>query len=161
MQAARKPRLPIFEMLGAILIALVLLLFVMALINFTRPAQTPTGLVTAILTVIPAPTETPPPPAPENTPTPNGDVPQSPGTGVLYVGAYVQVTGTGGDGLRIRSGPGLSFEQQYLGLESEVFEIIAGPQDADDYIWWHLAAPYDNNINGWAVANYLQVGEQP
>jgi|APSaa5957512622_1039677.scaffolds.fasta_scaffold35381_2 hypothetical protein len=161
MQAARKHHLPIFEMLGAILIALVLLLFVMLLINLTRPAQTPTGLVTAILTVIPAPTETPTPPAPANTPTPQDDVPQSPGAGVLYVGAYVQVAGTGGDGLRIRSGPGLSYDQQYLGLESEVFEIIAGPQDADGYTWWHLSAPYDANINGWAVSNYLEVVDEP
>ena len=117
MKTPRKFRWPIFEIIGAILVAVGLLLIVLLMLNFTRPSKQPVGLVTAILTVIPAPTETPLPPAPENTPTPQADAPQGPGEGALYVGAYVQVTGTGGDGLRIRGGPGLSNEQQYLALE--------------------------------------------
>ena len=130
------------------------------LLNLTRLPRTPVGLVTAMLTVIPAPTETPVPPTPAPvTPSAIPDVPPAPGD--IVIGAYVQVSGTGGDGLRVREGPGLGYEPEFVGLESEVFQAIAGPQEVDGYIWWHLAAPYDESINGWAVSNYLEVVEEP
>ncbi len=160
MFSSLRRRIPFLEIFGAIIIGLGLLFFVLFLLNLTRPPRTPVGLVTAILAVIPAPTETPVPPTPEPvTPTAIPDVPPDPGG--IAIGTYVQVSGTGGDGLRVREGPGLGYEPQFVGLESEIFQTIAGPQEVDGYIWWHLAAPYDESINGWAVSNYLEVVDAP
>ncbi|RME05590.1 MAG: hypothetical protein D6803_08600, partial [Anaerolineae bacterium] len=118
--------------------------------------------ITAALTVIPAPTATPiPPTQPLPTPTPAVDVPAAPGEGVLFVGGYVQISGTGGDGLNLRAGPGLSFDPLYLGLEAEVFKVIEGPVQADGYTWWHLQSPSDAAVDGWGVANYLAPVESP
>ncbi|MEA2008106.1 MAG: hypothetical protein U9O54_03215 [Chloroflexota bacterium] len=108
----------------------------------------------AALTVIPAPTPTPTPPPvvlPEE-PTP---IP-SPGE-QIEIGSYVQVSGTGGDGLRIRSQHTLDGDVNCLGLEDEVFIVIAGPNLGDGYTWWHLESPSDQTRNGWAVSDYLQV----
>jgi hypothetical protein len=77
------------------------------------------------------------------------------------LGAFVQVTGTGGDGLRMRSKPGLDGEILFLGLEDEVFRVDGGPQEADGFIWWLLVAPYDETIQGWAVSNYLEIVQNP
>ena len=67
------------------------------------------------------------------------------------------MTGTGTTGLRIRAQPGLQGEVRFLGIEAEVFRIIDGPRQADDYTWWHLQAPYDESLHGWAVADFLSV----
>jgi hypothetical protein len=73
------------------------------------------------------------------------------------IGSYVQINRTGGLGLRIRSGPGTSSPQLFLGMDAEVFEITEGPIDADGFTWWNLVAPYDKNRSGWAASDYLDV----
>ena len=70
-------------------------------------------------------------------------------------GKYVQISGTGGVGLRIREGAGTSFNTNFLANESEVFKIIGGPIDADGITWYQLVAPYDDARQGWASAEYL------
>lgn len=158
----RRRSMPLVEIFFAILIGLGCVVLLLSVVSFTQPSQTPVGLVTAMLTVILAPTDTPAPPTLEAlTPTVMRDVPPEPGAGVLSIGNYVQVSGTEGDGLRLREGPGLSYDPQLLGLESEVFQIVDGPQQADGYTWWHLSAPYDQTRSGWAVSNYLLYVEQP
>jgi hypothetical protein len=77
------------------------------------------------------------------------------------VGAYVQITGTGGDGLRLRADPGLDGEVRFLALESEMFQVMDGPRQEGDYSWWFLVAPYDEKVKGWAVANYLTIVQNP
>lgn len=153
-------RFPLLELFLALIVGSGALIFILLLVNFSRPRQTPLGLVTAALTVIIAPSETPVPPTPIPM-TPTRDVPAGPGAGHLTVGGYVQVSGTQGDGLRVREGPGLGYEPLFLGLESEVFKIIDGPTSADGYTWWHLAAPFDETLNGWSVDNYLIPVEEP
>jgi hypothetical protein len=81
--------------------------------------------------------------------------------GVIAVGAYVQITGTGGDGLRLRTDPGLNSEVRLLGAEAEVFQVNEGPQEADGYTWWYLVGPYDSSRRGWAVANFLAIVQNP
>ncbi|MCX6054480.1 MAG: SH3 domain-containing protein [Chloroflexi bacterium] len=71
------------------------------------------------------------------------------------IGAYVQITGTGGVGLRIRENPGTGSETIFLANESEVFKIIGGPINNDQFNWWQLQAPYDKNRQGWAAADYI------
>jgi len=80
----------------------------------------------------------------------------------IAVGMYVQITGTGGEGLRLRSGPGVGQPPLFLGMDAEVFEVRDGPRSADGYTWWYLTAPYDEKRSGWAAANYLTVvAQQP
>ncbi|MBM3143605.1 MAG: hypothetical protein FJ010_01290 [Chloroflexi bacterium] len=156
----RLRKTPLLEITGVIAVGSGLLVLVLFLLDLSRPPRTPVGLVTVLLTVIPAPTETPVPATPAyETPVAVPDVPPAPGD--LTIGAYVQVSGTDGDGLRVREGPGLGYEPRFVGLESEIFQVIEGPLEADGYVWWRLAAPYDRNISGWAVSNYLEVVEEP
>jgi len=126
-----------------------------------RPATA--GQPTAVLTVVPAPTPTatprPSPTPPALTPTPMAPPPPLPGQ--IGVGVFVQVRGTGGDGLRVRQQPGLDATPLFLAREDEVFQVVAGPEIADGYTWWHLQAPYDARRSGWAVSNYLAVLPTP
>jgi hypothetical protein len=77
------------------------------------------------------------------------------------IGAFVEITGTGGDGLRLRAEPGLDSDVRMLGGEAEVFQIRDGPREADGYTWWYLVALIDETRNGWAVSNYLAVVQNP
>jgi hypothetical protein len=156
--------LNIWIILGAVFIALCLLCAVLSLVWFARPSQPQTTPATAVFYVIPYHTPTPIPATATPAPTgavSDGELPPSPPPGDLAEGAYVQVAGTGGDGLRMRSQAGLEGEVKFLGLESEVFQIADGPELVDGYTWWLLVAPYDPNIRGWAVSNYLQVVQNP
>ena len=73
----------------------------------------------------------------------------------------MQITGTGGDGLRLRTEPGLNADVRILGAEAEVFLVQDGPRQVDGYTWWDLVGPYDSTRRGWAVSNYLAVVQNP
>lgn len=138
--------------LGAILFAGFLLLVTAISIGWTSPLQSSTiGFAPADVTMIPAPTATSSAPA---TPTIDPFAP-SPTPSGLALGSYVQISGTEGQGLRIRSKPGLDGEFVFLGYDSEVFVVQEGPQTVDGYIWWYLVAPYDNTRAGWAASDFL------
>jgi len=82
------------------------------------------------------------------------------GLGVIFgAGIYVQISGTGGDGLRLRQQPGTGSEVMFMGYEAEVFKVMDGPKEQDGYIWWYLTAPYDESRSGWAASNFLTVIE--
>jgi hypothetical protein len=148
---------------GAVLLGVSLLCGLVLLLLVTRPGPDSTAPATAVVHVIPLPSATPviptPTPSPEQSPT--SPVPAGPGSGNLSIGAFVQVTGTWGDGLRLRAEPGLNGEVRFLGLESEVFQVRDGPRQVDDFTWWFLVAPYDESVQGWAVANYLVLVQNP
>ena len=148
---------------GAFLIGVGLLCGSLLFLGATRPGYDAAAPATAIVNVIPLPTATstaaPPTPSPEIAPT--SPVPPGPGSGDISIGAFVQVAGTGGDGVRLRQEPGLNGEVRFLGLESEVFLVNNGPQQADGYTWWFLVAPYDEGVQGWAVSNYLVLVQNP
>ncbi|MGB8253375.1 MAG: hypothetical protein WCF08_09165 [Anaerolineaceae bacterium] len=80
---------------------------------------------------------------------------------VVSIGSFVQITGTGGVGLRMRLAPGTENAPQFIAMENEVFEVKDGPVFADDFNWWLLASPYDNNRQGWAAGQYLTVIKNP
>lgn len=138
--------------LGALLLAGLLILVTAIAIGLTVPNQaSDVGFVPANLTMIPAPTGTSSaPPRPTIDPFAPTPVPTGPA-----LGNYVQITGTNGEGLRIRSQPGLNGEPVFLGYDSEVFIVQDGPREADGYTWWYLVAPYDDTRAGWAAANFL------
>ena len=88
-------------------------------------------------------------------------IPPSPQAGAIVVDSHVQVTGTGGDGLRLRIEPSLDSQILMLGSEAEVFRVHDGPIEADGYTWWYLVGPFDSSRYGWAVANFLVVVQGP
>lgn len=148
-------------LIGAAVFACLLTVITLAWYGFSASSQgTDPGFAPADLTMIPAPTSTPlitptmtPDPFQLGTPT----IP----AGVVAVGGYVQITGTGGDGLRLRSAPGLTSELLFLGEDAEVFQVRDGPQEVNGYVWWYLVAPYDESRAGWAAANFLSVVPPP
>jgi hypothetical protein len=147
---------------GAVVFAGLLLVTVYLVVVLTRPGPGPAAPVTPVMIVIPAPSATLPLPSPTpdlSTPTPS--VPPPPPPGVLAIGAYVQITGTGGDGLRVRAEPGLQGEVRFLAMEAEVFQVKDGPQEVDGYSWWYLEAPAEDLRQGWAVSNFLGVVQNP
>lgn len=148
---------------GSISLGVILVGMTALTIWVLKPPKSDIPTATPILQVVLLPTVTPtvitPTPVQELTPT-LSNLP-SPPPGVIAIGAYVQVSGTGGDGLRLRSTPGLDGEVLLLGYEAEVFQVIDGPQPADGYTWWYLVAPYDEKVQGWAVANFLAVVPNP
>lgn len=159
-----RPYLTRRVILAAILFATALFIIMLAFILVSRPEPQGVANSTAVIAVISAPSATPSPsPTPDVTITPTQDIPPSPAPGMIGIGAFVQITGTGGDGLRLRTGPGLENQVGFLGLESEVFSVIDGPEDVDGYTWWLLEAPYDEGQKrrGWAVSNYLQSIQNP
>ncbi len=150
-------------LLGAVLSAALLALLGLYILTISVPETPQAGLPTAVVVQIVAPTITPLVAAtPSFTPTPTDPPPPpSPLPGVLTLGALVQITGTSGDGLNLRASPGLNSEIQYLGFESEVFEISEGPREADGLTWWLLVGFYDPDRSGWAAANFLEVIQEP
>lgn len=110
----------------------------------------------ALITIIPAPTSTPVVGL-TIVPTPTLELTETVVNNYKFrIGEFVQITGTSGEGLRLRSEPGRSFSVNFIGLDAEVFEVIDGPVEADGFIWWYLEAPYDKTRNGWSVDEYLQ-----
>jgi len=138
--------------LGAILFTGFLTLVTAISIGLTSARQNAdVGFALADLTVIAAPTSTSSAPA---TPTIDPFAPTPAPTGIA-LDNYVQITGTAGQGLRIRSEPGLNGESVFLGYDSEVFIIQDGPREADGFVWWYLVAPYDETRVGWAASDFL------
>ena len=153
-----RPKLTLITCLGSLAIIVVLAIVLVISIQFMFPESTKQPLPTQLFTVIPAPSITSPVIAPtllpgqDSTPEPTA-VP----SGEMGIGAYVQIYGTGGDGLRLRAGPGTDNPPLFLGKESEVFQVKDGPKESGGFTWWYLVAPYDESRKGWAVQNYLSV----
>ena len=122
---------------------------------FLGRSKEPPAEVTPVLTMISAPTQTPEPPTPTATSTPSDPTEVVLPEGVIGVGIYVQVIGTDGAGLRMRSEPGLNGTVNFTALDAEAFLVIDGPVEADGYTWWHLEAPYDQTRNGWSAGDFL------
>jgi hypothetical protein len=116
----------------------------------------------AALTLIPAATTTPRilPYTPSPFPPTSGPT-RTARPGEITPGVYVQITDTGGDGLRIRSEPGLEANTIFSGFDSEVFLVSEGPVERDGHNWWFLTASYDAGRAGWAVEDYLDAIENP
>lgn len=146
---------------GAVVVASCLLLATLGLLWATRTASPVPAQSTAVMNMIPAGIPTASGESSPGSPSLTQTAPPSPPPGVIAVGAFVQVTGTAGTGLRFREQPGLEAPVLLLGAEAEVFRVDEGPQEVDGYVWWYLVGPYDPARRGWAVANYLEVVQNP
>ena len=144
---------PITLVTGVILLV-GLVLAGLAVLFFARVPVPATG-ATPVITMVSAPSLTPTFIQPSATPAPTATTVFFLPEGVIGVGAYVQVSGTEGAGLRMRSEPGLDGAVEFTALDSEVFLVIDGPVEEDGYQWWHLEAPYDASRNGWSAGDFL------
>ncbi|MCX6058234.1 MAG: hypothetical protein NTW69_08795 [Chloroflexi bacterium] len=154
-----RPYLNRYVIIGTLAVAGGLLIITFIIIGWTSPRFSPDlGFAPADLTVIPAPTHTP-----NVTAVPTNDPLITPtlAANTIGIGGYVQISGTEGEGLRIRQTPGLNADTVFRGEESEVFVVKDGPQTADGYTWWYLVAPYDETRAGWSVADFLSVVPSP
>jgi hypothetical protein len=141
---------------GSVVIASILLVGTFFISGFISGADYSPFYGEAAITIIPIPTATSTsiPPTPIFTPT------SEPVLGI-QIGGYVQVTGTEGEGLRLRETPSLNGKIIYLGLEDEVFLVTNGPEDKDGYLWWYLETPLNKTKSGWAVDNFLELAQSP
>jgi hypothetical protein len=145
---------------GAVVISITLAVLWLGVFLAFRPKPGTLRQPTAIFTVIPALTSTPTLTSEQMlTPSPTAIGYISPEG--ITIGAFVQITGTEGAGLRIRSGAGTDQQPLFVGLDAEVFRIKDGPKDADGFTWWFLEAPYDSKRAGWAASKYLQMVAPP
>jgi hypothetical protein len=144
---------PLTIITSAVLVVMMVILVVIILFLGRKPAQT--SAILPQVTKIAAPTLTPKPLESTGIPSPTATSIFFLPEGVIGIGGYVQVIGTGGAGLRMRAIPGLDGDIQFTALDSEVFLVIDGPVEADGYQWWHLEAPYDQTRNGWSAGDFL------
>lgn len=71
----------------------------------------------------------------------------------LPAGGSAIVTGTDGDGLRLRQAPGLSASPVVLLAEGTRVQVLDGPRAADGEQWYQVRA---GERVGWAAARYLR-----
>lgn len=150
-------RINIWVILGGLVVAGVLILGLVLLVYLVPMPSIGVSGGPALVTVIPGPTSTLVPTRAIFTPTAT----HPPSIEGIYVSGYVQITGTEGAGLRLRSGAGTANPPRLLGMEDEVFQVKDGPQIADDFTWWYIEAPYDPDRSGWAASKFLKVVNQP
>ncbi len=149
--------------LGGIFLAAVVFTGLIWILWSSKAKEMNQAPATAILKIIEVPTDTVIPVKATLTPTVqatrSADVPL-PGV-EIKIGEYVQVFGTGGEGLRLHASPGVVSEVRYVAIDSEVFVVKDGPKNADGYVWWYLQDPYNAQASGWGAANYLSVVKGP
>lgn len=128
---------------------------ILSFIFFLKPMDASSPI--ADLTLLPGMTNTPI--LPTNTPTiipsPTIGIRPSPLPGTIGIGGYVQVFGTNGGGLNIRSSIGISATLVFNALDGELFVIVDGPKTQDGYTWWKIQSSVESSRTGWAVDNYL------
>jgi hypothetical protein len=145
---------------GALLGLLVLAVFIIVLPLLAR--SEPTSLPSPVVTVVAFPSATPLPTEtliPTATAEPTAASTSPPSQTGFQIGQLVEITGTEGDGLRLRQSAGLGADILLVALENEVFEVNDGPVEQDGYVWWFLINPYDSSKRGWGVSNYLRSAE--
>ena len=140
--------------IGASLIAIVVLLYMFLLLNGITYRQQVTATKKASLEIIPA-GQIPTADTSLLIITPTSTLPAQAEINGVTIQKFVKIEGTGGVGLRIRRNPGVDAEIVFLANESEVFTVIGGPEEKDGILWWQLTTPYDDSRSGWASADYL------
>lgn len=143
---------------AAVGVVVLLILLVVSALGRRAPGEVIPPTPVLVLIAEPSPTPTVAPPStstPEPTAPPTTTVVPGAGQG-FGVGDLVEVSGTGGDGLRLRNSPDLDASINVLGIENEVFQVSDGPVEADGFTWWYLVNLVDQRKNGWAVGDFLR-----
>ncbi len=129
----------------------------------SRKSREPAAEPTAVLTLVPThtaaitntPLTTPTSGAPTGAPTdaPSEDATSGPATsapppGDITVGGYVKVVAPAG--LSFRQSPETTGALIEVLNNGAVLEVIDGPQQGGEYIWWQLRKP--DGTEGWSAA---------
>ncbi|MBN1886623.1 MAG: hypothetical protein JW850_01480 [Thermoflexales bacterium] len=136
------------------LVLLVALVTALAWIGLTlsqrppAPAELPTPIF-IIVTSLPGGASAPGQSQPETEAT-------QPAPGQARPGDVVQVSDTGGLGVRLRAGPGVLYETLKIVPEGSRLELVGEARQADDHVWRLVRDPTDG-VQGWMVVDYLQV----
>ncbi len=83
--------------------------------------------------------------------------PQAVASGIA-VGDYVEVEDTAGVGLRLRAGPGLSYETIRIVEDGSILRVVGGPKTSDGFTWWRLD---DHGSLGWCADEWLKRVDTP
>jgi len=140
--------------IGAIVVAGAILLYLFLLLNGITYQQQVTATEKASLEILPA-GQIPTADTSLLIITPTSTLPPQAEVNGVTLEKFIKIEGTGGVGLRIRRNPGVEAEVVFLANESEVFIVIGGPEEKDGMYWWQLSTPYDESRSGWAAADYL------
>jgi len=92
-------------------------------------------------------------PTPEAIETPTGEPTTGEPAG-LAIGVTAKVTGTGSQGLNMRSGAGTANARVKTLPDGSVVEVIGGPKEANGYTWWQVRD--QAGVTGWVVSRYLE-----
>ena len=112
-----------------------------------QPTFTPTVASAAITTTLAV------------SPTLSAATPQpAPTGGKFEINQRVEVAGTEGEGIRFRTGPGLSYVTTSILDDGDVLTVVGGPETVDGFTWWRLQTAA--GAIGWAVENNLQAVSQ-
>ena len=160
-QRQKRPRSPwvtlVIPFVAIVITGIAFYFFASMLGGGAAPTPTP-DLSTPTPTLEPA-TATPEPvtPTPEATPTleaPTATPPPA-ASDILSVGGEATVKAD--TGLRVRSGPGTSFEQVTTLDAGVIVAIIGGPERSDTYTWWQIRfpTPEGGTGEGWAAGDFL------
>jgi hypothetical protein len=77
-------------------------------------------------------------------------------TNEFYIGEYVMVSGTDGEGLNLRSCADTSCSVLVDMPDGTVMQVVGGPTAADGYTWWNLSGTVSGvSYTGWAIQDYL------
>ncbi|NIP94928.1 MAG: SH3 domain-containing protein, partial [Akkermansiaceae bacterium] len=79
----------------------------------------------------------------------------------IAIGRYVRVTGTGGYGLSLRSGPGENYTRMDVALDGEVFVVVDGPTVTAGSGWWKIRDSENEEREWWAIGNFLEPVDHP
>ena len=143
---------------GSILVAALLLAASFAYFFF-QPEPADIGVIpTASIYVIDGPTATAIPPTPTRMPAATETPEVVTGTDI-GINSLVQITGTDGEGLNLRTLPNTTSNIQFLGFDLEIFKVVDGPIFAEGYWWWYLETPVEHDRSGWAVEDFLEIIE--
>jgi hypothetical protein len=154
---------PLWLLMAVVAGCLLVSLLMMGVAMATRTADLPQPTATVQFISVPAPA-TPAGVQPtfavtdEAATQATATLPPPPSAGEIKLGATVQIVGTGDIGfLNLRAEASLTAAVNYLAIEREVFQVQAGPVEADGLVWWYLVDLAGNNRVGWGAQNYLQV----
>jgi hypothetical protein len=74
--------------------------------------------------------------------------------GRFAINQRVQVAGTEGEGVRFRTGPGLSYVTTSILQDGDTLTVVGGPETVDGFTWWRLQTT--GGAIGWAAEGNLQ-----
>lgn len=78
----------------------------------------------------------------------------APTGGKFAINQQVQVVGTEGEGVRFRTGPGLSYVTTTILQDGDVLTVVGGPETVDGFTWWRLQTAA--GAIGWAAEDNLE-----